>query len=650
MRHTLRRSASGRLLALILLCLCVLPGAHAAAGADWAGDLRPIGAGDWNAARAAHLLERAGFGARPEEVERALALGPRAAVARLVHPESVADPAVRPFEPSDIPDAGIDPFPPGRPQATDLAKARGEALGVRVKPAGSRPLQPVVNRFFFWLRASMLEGNRINYWWADRMLVTERPLVEKMALFWHGHFATHEDKVRDHRKMLRQVELFQRQGLGSFRDLLVAVAKDPAMLAFLDAGVNVKGSPNENFAREILEMFTMGVGHYDEFDIRESARAFTGWNYLGTEFRFNADQHDFGTKTVFGRRGDFDGEQVIDLILRQPATADYIAGRIYRYFVREELSPELEQRLGAVLRDSGYAVAPLLETIFLSRDFYSPASVGTRIKSPVELVVSTYRKLGLARVPGLPDFNEVTRALGQHLLHPPTVAGWSHGRAWITPGLLIERGNYVRDVLFPDFLAPANDRQPMILVGEQVREVHERISRGLDISAATMPAAAPAAAAASAPALIPPAPGSAAMPDGRVVMAGVPSMQEMQPMQPAAGGTKAAREEDFNTRYGSYRGWQKAVEVIKPIPRDFARVDLARIVLEGGARTTGEAVDLLARRFFTVMPAAADRQAWAAFLARELGTDRIERARTYMEDGLRMVLHLMLSSPDYQLG
>ena len=649
MSVTTCRSGRIGLPALWLLgCLWALPVAVAAAGvpapAAWAEDLRPIEAADWNAARAAHLLERTGFGARPEDVERALALGPRAAVARLVHPESVADPAVRPFEPSDIPDAGIDPFPAGRPQATDLAKARGEALGVQVKPAGSRPLQPVVDRFFFWLRVSMLEGNRLNYWWAERMLVTERPLVEKMALFWHGHFATHEDKVRDHRKMRRQIELFQRQGLGNFRELMVAVAKDPAMLAFLDAGVNVKGAPNENFAREILEMFTMGAGRYGEHDIRESARAFTGWNYLGTEFRFDADRHDFGRKTIFGREGDFDGEQVIDLILEQPATADYIAGRIWRYFVREELSPALEKRLGAVLRDNRYAIAPLLETIFLSRDFYSRPSVGTRIKSPVELVVSTYRKLGLRHVPGLPDFNEVTRALGQHLLHPPTVAGWSYGRAWITPGLLIERGNYVRDVLFPDFLAAANDRQPMILVGEQVREVHERISRGQDIATATMPAAAAAA--------MPPAEaasGSAAIPDGRGVMAGAPAVQ-------GEGGSMSqsrvavAREEDFNTRYGSYRGWQKAVEVIRPIPRSFARVDLSRMVLDGGARTTEEAVELLARRFFTVMPEPADRRAWADFLTRELGTDRIDRARSYMEDGLRMLLHLMLSSPDYQLG
>lgn len=578
-------------------------------------DLRPIEEAQWNAQRAAHLLERAGFGATPRDIERSLAAGARATVARLVRPHGVADPGAVAFEASGIPETGIDPFPVGRPQATDAAKANGEAIGVRVKPAGNRRAQPVVDKFFFWLRASALECNRIGYWWANRMLQTERPLVEKMALFWHGHFATHEDKVRDHRKMLQQVELLQRQGLGNFRELMIAMAQDPAMLAFLDAGVNVKGAPNENFAREILEMFTMGIGHYAERDIREAARAFTGWNFQGTRFRFDADKHDDGLKTVFGKEARFDGVQMIDHILAQPASANYIAGRIYRFFVREELSPATERRLGAVLRDNRYELAPLLETIFLSRDFYSTPSVGTRIKGPVELLVSTYRKLGLTSVPGLPDFNETTRALGQYLLHPPTVAGWAQGRAWITPGLLIERGNFVRDLMFPDFMAVSNDRYPLITVGAEVRAVHERISRGLDITAATRPEAA---------------------------------VMESTGMAPAE--RTVDREEDFNTRYGSYKGWQKAVEVIKPIPRTLARIDLSALVLAGHARTTAEAVELLAQHFFSVQPGQAELTAWTAFLTRELGTDRIERAQTYMEDGLRLVLHLMLSSPDYQLG
>jgi hypothetical protein len=178
--------------------------------------------------------------------------------------------------------------------------------------------------------------------------------------------------------------------------------------------------------------------------------------------------------------------------------------------------------------------------------------------------------------------------------------------------------------MFPDFMAVANDRYPLITVGAEVRAVHERISRGLDVTAATMPEASAAMAA---------APG-AAMGDGG-------AMSEST--------RKLDREEDFNTRYGSYRGWQKAVEVIKPIPRTMARVDLSAIVLASGARSTGEVVDLFAQRFFSVPMAGADRAAWSAFLSEQLGTERIERAGSYMEDGLRMLLHLMLSSPDYQL-
>ncbi len=612
-----------RLQALLLAALfaSALPALSADGGGAWVNDLRPIAAAEWNRERAAHLLERAGFGGTPQQIDALAALGPREAVARLVRPQNVPDPRVRPFEPSPIPDAGIDPFPESRPATTEAAKKQGQALGVLAKPAGSRPLQPVVNQFFFWLRASYLECNRINQWWAERMLLTERPLVEKMALFWHGHFATHEDKVRDHRKMLQQLQLFQAQGLGNFRSLMVAVAQDPAMLAFLDAGVNVKGAPNENFAREILEMFTMGVGHYSERDIREAARAFTGWNFRGTRFVVNAAQHDDGLKTVFGQPGRYDGVQVIDLILQQPAAADYIASRIYRFFVREEVSPATARQLGELLRKSQWDLAPLLETIFLSRDFHSPASVGTHIKSPVELVVGTYRKLGLAAVPGLPDFNEVTHAQGQHLLHPPTVAGWAQGRAWITPGLLIERGNFIHRLMFPDFLAEANDRVPLNATGYEVRAVHERIGRGLDIRAATLPATqgqAPGAA---------PAEGNMAM-SNRL----------------------ADRDEDFNTRYGSYRGWQRAVEVITPIPRSFARLNLAGLVTADGAGTTAQAVEVLARRFFSVPPTAEDRAAWTAFLSRELGTADLARASSYMEDGLRALLHLMLSHPDYQLG
>ena len=577
--------------------------------AAWQNDLTAIGPADWNADLAGHLLERAGFGGTPEEIQALAKMTPAKAVARLVRFEGTDIGNLVPFEESGIHDPGLEPFPPSRPAVTDLAKEKGEALGIKVKPSGNRRLQPIVDEFFYWLRASVLETNRVAYWWANRMVTSQRPLQEKMALFWHGHFASNEAKVRDYRKLLCQLELFQKQGLGNFRDLTVAVAEDPAMLTFLDAGVNVKGASNENFAREIMELFTMGVGHYTEKDIREAARAFTGWNYVDLKFVVNKDQHDDGEKTFLGHTGRFDGVDVIDIIMQQPVTADYIAGKIYRYFVRQDLSPELQAQLGAVLRQNKYELAPLLEKIFLSRDFYSPVSVGTRIQSPVELAVSTYKKLGLKSIPGVPDFNLVTGALGQQLFSPPTVAGWAQGQAWITPGLLLERANFARDVLFPDisFLPP--DRYTG---GGEVRRVAERIREGMDISTATK--------------------------------------DDAKTGEVAESNKNADRDEEFNTRYGSFRGSQMAIERVKAIPRDTAQLNLSRMVLDAKLQNTTQVVDYLIHRFMRVPPGAEARQKLIAFLDKELGTTDISVARTYMEQSLRLALHLIMSQPEYQLG
>jgi hypothetical protein len=577
--------------------------------ATWQNDLTPIGPGDWNYDFAAHLLERAGFGGTPDEIASLAKLTPAQAVARLVRFEGTDASNLPPFDHSGVHDPGLEPFPPSRPAVTDMAKEKGEALGIKVKAGGNRRLQPIVDEFFYWLRASALETNRVAYWWANRMVASPRPLQEKMALLWHGHFASNEAKVRDYRKLLGQLELFEQQGTGNFRNLTVAVAQDPAMLTFLDAGVNVKGASNENFAREIMELFTMGVGHYTEKDIREAARAFTGWNYVDLKFVVNKDQHDDGEKTFLGKTGHFDGVDVIDIIMQQPATADFIAGKIYRFFVRQQLSPELQEHLGATLRDSHYEMKPLLEKIFLSRDFYSPASVGTQIKSPVELAVSTYRKLGQKSVPGVPDFNLATGALGQQLFSPPTVAGWAGGQSWITPGLLLERGNFVRDVLFPDisFLPP--DR---FTGGGEIRRVAERVRQGMDITTATMD-------------------------DGKI---GVRAESNLN----------ADRDEDFNTRYGSFRGSQMAVERVKPIPRATAQIRLSEMVLSADLKNTTDVVDYMVHRFMRVPPSDSTRRKLAAFLDKELGASDISVARTYMEEPLRLLLHLIMSQPEYQLS
>jgi hypothetical protein len=598
---------------LWLAALWVLSGPVFSADA-WRGDLRPIDKQAWQPSHAAHLLERAGFGGTPEQVHTLWSMGPAAAVEHLVS-NANGDKDLPPFDHSGVFDEGLDPFPPSRPATTALARANGEALGIKVKAGGNRPIQPVVNNFFYWLRASRLETDRVAYWWAQRMLVSPNPLKEKMALFWHGHFATNEDKVRDYRKMLKQLELFQSQGLGSFADLLHAAATDPAMLAFLDAGVNVKGAPNENFAREIMELFTMGVGNYTETDIREAARAFTGWNFSGLEFVVNKKSHDDGVKKFLGQSGRFDGHEVIDIILSQPATSTYIASKLYRYFVREDLDPDLANQLADVLRDADYDLRTYLSVVFSSRDFYAPESIATRIKPPVELVISTYRKLGFTQLPGTPDFNMVTGSLGQRLMHPPTVAGWSQGRAWITPGLLIDRGNFALDLVFPDIGFIPLDRYPSYGGGGEILAVHRRLRDGADITAATMPA-----------------------------------NTEISTGEMAASNALADRDEAFNTRYGSYRGWQMAIERVKPIPRTIGRVNLASMIAARGCETPDEVVDYLADRFLSVALDAATRQAMIDHLVFSLGTSDITAARSYLEDPLRELLHLLLSRPEYQLG
>src|SRR5436190_5700519 len=550
------------LIAAMLLACTPSALAQTVGPAKWQDDLAPIGPADWNYDFAAHLLERAGFGGTPEEIQALAKMTPAQAVARLVRFEGTDISKLPPFEHSGIHDPGLEPFPPSRPAVTDMAKKNGEALGIKVKPTGNRRLQPIVDEFFYWLRASVLETNRVSYWWANRMLNSPRPLQEKMALFWHGHYAANEPKVRDYRKLLAELMLYENHGTGNFRDLMVSMAQDPGMLTFLDAGVNVKGAPNENFAREIMEMFTMGVGNYSEKDIREAARAFTGWNYVDLKFVVNKDQHDDGVKTFLGKTGNFDGVQIIDIIMQQPVTADYIAGKLYRFFVRDNPSPELQKKLGSVLRDHHYEIAPLLEAMFLSRDFYSAASVGTHIKSPVELAVSTYKKLGLENIPGEPDFNSATSALGQRLFSPPTVAGWAGGHSWITPGLLLERGNFIRDILFPDInFIPPDRANP----SSDIRIVADKIRAGLDISTATMPE--------------------------RGSEGGL-----------AESNMLADRDEDFNTRYGSFRGWQMAIERVKAIPRHAADIHFTRMIVDANLKNTTEVVDYFIHRFMRVPP------------------------------------------------
>ncbi|MEO8255799.1 MAG: DUF1800 domain-containing protein [Acidobacteriota bacterium] len=579
------------------------PADRAAGPPDWTDDLSPLADADWSADRAAHLIGRAGFGAPPEEVARLAALTPRQVVEALVDYESI-DSGLKPFDESGIWDPGMDPFPPSRAEAVRLARAHGEALGVKVLPPGSqRRLQGVVDKFFYSLAANSIETERLGLWWANRMLTTRRPLEEKLTLFWHGHFATGENKVRDYRMMLQQNEMFRARASGSLRALLVGILQDPAMLVYLDNGENVKKHPNENFGRELLELFTMGVGNYTERDVREAARAFTGWTNDVLAFRLDAAQHDFGDKTFLGRTGALDGEDVIDTILAQPATAEFVAARIYRFFVREEITGSVRAELGRVYRDSGYQLKPLLKRIFLSRDFYSAPAFATQIKSPIQLVVSTYRKMGLGAVPTIPDFGRMTGGLGQALFDPPNVAGWAGGRTWITPSTLLQRGNLLRAVLFPDV---KGFRPPDRALSATDARVAQRLAQGMGITEATR--------------------------EGD-----------------AESNMMVDRDEDFNTRYAGYKGSLLAWERTKLIPRSPAVIDLTSMIAGAGADTVDKVVDHFLRRFLSVAVSDQERALLTDFLRTRLGTTAIVPGEQ-LEEALRELLAVVWGMASYQVN
>ena len=616
------RGARQRLPTPLQICVCALvvsaaavrsidgaagaqaPARIATPTASWVDDLSSISSADWTYDRAAHLIERAGFGATPDEVQKLAAITPQQAVDLIVDYDTIDNSALKPFDESGIWDPGMDPFPPSRAEAVRIARERGQGLGVAVLPEGTqRRLQPVVDKFFYSLMANGFETQRLGLWWANRMLTSPRPLEEKLTLFWHGHFATGANKVRDYRMMLQQNEMFRRHASGGLRDLLVGILKDPAMLVYLDNGENVKAHPNENFGRELLELFTMGVGNYTERDVREAARAFTGWTNDVLRFRLDANQHDAGEKTFLARTGPFGGEHIIDIILEQKVTGEFVAGKLYRYFVRDEVSAPVRAELGRTLRESGYEMRPLLKRVFLSKDFYSPASSATQIKSPVHLVVSTYRKLGLREVPTIPEFGRMTAGLGQSLFDPPNVAGWAGGRTWVTPSTLLQRGNQFRSVLFPDV---KSFRPPDRAMSATDMHVGRRLAEGMDITAATR--------------------------EGD-----------------AESNMMVERDEDYNTRYAGYKGYLLAFERVKLIPRRTADVDLTAMIRAAGADTADEVVDHFTTRFLRVPLAAQDRAALITFLRGKLGSSAVQPSAT-LEASLRELLYLVLSTPDYQLG
>jgi len=595
--------------------------------ASWTDDLTPIGEADWSYARAAHLLERAGFGGSPEEIDRLAAMTPQQAVDYLVDYEAIDESALAPFIESGIWDAAM---LPDVDQALEfgqgLAKARSEGAvyGVRPNAGGLRPYQPVINVLYYRNYATRHEWNRAVIWWGERMLLTPRPLEEKMTLFWHGHFATEQEKVRDYRLMLNQLKMLRAHATGNFRDLLIGIGQDPAMLIYLDNRKNIKGHANENFAREIMELFALGVGHYTEDDIKEAARAFTGWAQAGLAFVERPELHDDGPKTVLGETGNFKGEDIVDILLRQPACAEFITRKLYRFFVRVDISPEVNAALAETLRSSGYAFKPALKQMFLSRDFYSPAAYATQIKGPAQFLVSTYRKLGLRELPGTPQFAMAVERQGQALGNPPNVKGWDGGRVWINPSTFLERGNMMRHLLFAATAGGAYDLQPF---GGRYQRYQFAPAECAQRDRQTLAGTA-----------------------GAATYGGEGMMSGSETMMAAPSATMINETPEYDLPLGVYNGMNRAFERVLPIPLTPATLDLRSMLRAAQVGSAADAVDYLAKRFLRLPPAEEDRAALAAFAAERLGKGEINWESPETETALREVLHLILSAPEYQLA
>ena len=303
------------------------------------------------------------------------------------------------------------------------------------------PTEPKLEEALGKLNLNLTTANGIQTWWLTRMILTERPLVEKMTMFWHNLFATSIRRVQKAEYMLAQNQFFRANALGDFREILLGISKDPAMLIWLDSNSNRKGAPNENYAREILELFSMGIGNYTETDVKEAARAFTGWHVTRDgKFIFNSNLHDFGSKTFLGVTGNLDGTDIVDIIVKQRANAKYLAKRLFLWFAYDNPEPEVIERLADVYQQNNRGIKAVVEAIFRSEEFYSAKAYYTMIRSPVELVVSG-RRLANGNV-NIGNMLATMRRTGQELFAPPDVSGWPTGMGWISTSRLLERFNY----------------------------------------------------------------------------------------------------------------------------------------------------------------------------------------------------------------
>jgi len=387
--------------------------------------LDPLPEREWDRAAAAHLLRRAGFGGSPAEIDRFAAMTLEQAVASLVDYEQITYECAPPALDDRVRTA------PDRPALRDLSELERRRAQQERRQAERRSFEEV------------------RLWWLERMANSPRPLEEKLTLFWHGHFTSGMREVRRAAFMLEQNELLRRYALGNFHDLVLGVSRDRAMLVYLDGYRNVRRNPNENYARELLELYTLGTGNYSEGDVRAAARAFTGWTFDDDGFRFIPRNHDTGEKQFLGRRGNWDGYDIVEIVLEQPACSRFLSRKLLQFFVRPDPDRRLVERLALVIRRNNYELKPALRTLFQSRAFYHPDARGALVKSPVELLVGTARQLDIPLV-NLAAGERALAAMGQELMQPPNVKGWDGGPRWINAATLYNRYNTIGVLLAGD--------------------------------------------------------------------------------------------------------------------------------------------------------------------------------------------------------
>lgn len=399
--------------------------------------LRPIAKSAFGYDQARRLLLRAGFGGTPEQIRTLAGWGPEKAV------DFLLDPAKIPYT-----DTRLSKFDPSIMQAPD--ETTREEYRRAQKAGDEETLARLRLRRQDAQRRDRQQAQEMQRWWLARMIESPRPLEEKMTLFWHGHFATSYRKIEQSWNLLQQNRMFREHALGNFGEMLFRIIRDPAMIAYLDNDKSRKERPNENLARELMELFSLGVGAYSEKDIQEGARALTGYTFEGNDFQFREQWHDKSAKQVLGARGPLDGEGFVKAILERPECSRFIAWKMYRFFVRSDIPADLRESprpaaeaihaLASTMLANRYEIRPVLRQLFLSEHFHDAANASSEIKSPAELVVGAVRSLNTP-VRDLAVLNDAMERMGQELFFPPSVKGWEGGRAWINTSTLYIRQN-----------------------------------------------------------------------------------------------------------------------------------------------------------------------------------------------------------------